>query len=125
MTMRIAIVGSRQGAYGRQNEIEEFVASLEPGSVVVTGGAEGADTIGAAAARKRGLFVELHLADWTLGKAAGPMRNRELVKDCDKLVAFWDGKSRGTWNAISEAYRQGKPCEIRRPGNVAVQASLF
>lgn len=48
-------------------------------------------------------------ADWEKhGRAAGPIRNAEIVAACDKLIAFWDGKSRGTQDAIKKARAAGK-----------------
>lgn len=31
------------------------------------------------------------------------MRNHEMVEFCDYLIAFWDGKSKGTLDAITYA----------------------
>jgi len=57
--------------------------------------------------------------DWaTFGKAAGYIRNRQIVADADRVVAFWDGHSRGTKSTIGIANRQGKPVEVYRPGEV-------
>lgn len=48
-------------------------------------------------------------ADWNKhGKAAGPIRNKEMVSESDGLIAFWDGKSRGTKNAIDCAVADEK-----------------
>lgn len=61
------------------------------------------------------LPVKRHLAYWSkLGPAAGPERNGRVVADCDRLVAFWDGLSRGTDNAIKQAEAAGKPVDVRR-----------
>ena len=46
------------------------------------------------------------------GKAAGVLRNEEMVKDYDAVIAFWDGKSKGTLSTIRYAERVGKECEI-------------
>lgn len=47
-------------------------------------------------------------ADWEKhGKSAGPIRNREMAKVADALIAIWDGKSRGTRNMIETAERMG------------------
>ncbi|WP_407430572.1 SLOG family protein [Arcticibacter sp.] len=43
-------------------------------------------------------------ADWkTHGKSAGPKRNKQMAEYADGLIAFWDGKSRGTKNMIDLA----------------------
>jgi hypothetical protein len=49
-------------------------------------------------------------ANWSLGKRAGPMRNRLMAKEVGKrgrLIAFWDGASPGTKNMIEEAEEVG------------------
>lgn len=121
--MRVAIVGSRE--YSDINAIVEYINSLPEDTIVVTGGARGVDQIAEAAARKRGLKVAIHLADWdTFGKAAGQIRNQKVVDDCDKLVAFWDGTSPGTKGAISLASKAGKLDKVFRDKNPN-QGSLF
>ena len=43
-------------------------------------------------------------ADWDkYGKAAGYKRNEEMARNADALIAFWDGKSRGTKHMIDLA----------------------
>jgi hypothetical protein len=52
-------------------------------------------------------------ADWdTHGKAAGFMRNQLIVDNCDKVTAFWDGKSKGTLDTITRAVKAGKTVVI-------------
>ncbi|WP_197026348.1 hypothetical protein [Polaribacter sp. Hel_I_88] len=47
-------------------------------------------------------------AEWNkFGKAAGPVRNKEMAIYADALIAFWDGKSRGTKNMIQLAKQNG------------------
>lgn len=46
--------------------------------------------------------------DWDRdGKKAGPLRNKEMAEYGDRLVAIWDGKSRGTRNMINKALDHG------------------
>lgn len=40
------------------------------------------------------------------GKMAGPIRNLEMAKYADGLIAFWDGKSRGTRDMITKAKKE-------------------
>ena len=78
------------------------------GDVIVSGHASGADALGEEYAKAHGLDIDLHPANWReYGRAAGPIRNREMAEVADKLIAFWDGKSRGTKNMISEAKEKG------------------
>ena len=76
--------------------------------IIVSGHAHGADTLGERFAKEQGLTVELHPAKWrALGKAAGMIRNTEMVRASNALIAFWDGKSRGTVHMINLAKRRG------------------
>lgn len=52
-------------------------------------------------------------ADWDLhGKAAGPIRNKQMAQYADELLALWDGKSQGTKNMIDEMLKAGKSVHI-------------
>lgn len=85
-----------------------------PGTTeVVSGGAQGVDYIGEGLAEKSGVPVKRFPADWKKhGRAAGPIRNREMAQYADRLIAVWDGKSSGTKNMIEEMQKLGKPIYI-------------
>lgn len=78
--------------------------SLKKGIVIISGGAKGADTLGERYARDRGYEVRRYPADWgEYGKAAGHVRNTRMARQADALIAFWDGRSKGTGDMISQA----------------------
>lgn len=53
------------------------------------------------------------LPDYRLhGRRAPLVRNSEIAGRCDKMIAFWDGESRGTLHAMNQAKRMGKPVWI-------------
>lgn len=109
--LRIAIVGSR--SFASPDVVRRYVASLPAGAVVVSGGARGVDSIAEEAARARGLAVQVFPADWDgLGPKAGPIRNAKIVKHADRLVAFWNGRSRGTLSGVLLAQRASLPIEL-------------
>lgn len=102
--MNIAIVGSRD--FPKLDLVTEFVNMLPSDSVIVSGGARGVDRTAETAARARGLQCIIHKPDWDRdGRRAGLARNGLIVRDCEDgaLVAFWDGKSRGTQDSIRKA----------------------
>ena len=73
---------------------------------VVSGGASGADAGGESWARKRGIPVKRFPADWnTHGRAAGPIRNRQMAEYAGGVVLFPGG--RGTNSMRGEAERRG------------------
>ena len=81
--------------------------------VIISGGARGADTLGEQYATEKGFTVDKHPADWNKnGKAAGYIRNKEMVDIADAVIAFWDGKSKGTSHTINLAESKGIPCKV-------------
>ena len=81
---------------------------------IISGTARGADTLGEQFAKEFGLEVKRFIPDWDrLGKRAGYIRNAEMAKYATKddndgmLIAFWDGKSKGTKHMIDLANRYG------------------
>lgn len=101
--MKTIIAGSRDC----DSTMEVLIAMSDAGiniTEVVSGGCRGVDEIGERLARTRGIPTKVFPADWKAhGKAAGPIRNREMAQYADALIALWDGKSRGTKNMIDEA----------------------
>lgn len=101
--MRTIIAGSRGIVLF---EILELAIKKAPFEVttVISGGADGVDKMGENYAKKHKLPVEVFLPDWAKhGKAAGPIRNRQMADNAEALLALWDGVSRGTKNMIEEA----------------------
>jgi len=83
--------------------------------VIISGEARGADTLGEKYAHERGYAIEKYPADWKRdGKAAGPIRNAQMAKVADALIAFWDGNSRGTQNMIDLARLKPLPFRVVR-----------
>lgn len=108
---RIAIIGSRH--YPRPAPVAAYISRLPADTVVVSGGAPGVDSMAEEAAASRGLETLVFNADWRqLGRRAGPIRNARIVAHADRVVAFWDGASRGTLNTVVLALRAGLPVEI-------------
>jgi hypothetical protein len=101
--MKIAVVGSRDfNNYElMKTELDKIRQEI---TKVVSGGARGADTLAERYANENNIPLEVFEADWkNLGKRAGFTRNNTIVVNCDMVVAFWDGKSRGTKHTIDLA----------------------
>lgn len=116
----VAVVGSR--SYLDMDAVCIYVRSLPPGTLVVSGGADGVDKRAVATASACGLEVmEYTVAEEqrldpkaTFGQCAY-RRNCKIVGVSGKLAAFWDGDSRGTRMAIDIATRKAVPVEIIYP----------
>ncbi len=108
--MRIAIVGGRDF---QDYDLLKTSIDWVPGDVIVSGGAKGADSLGARFAKENGLELVEYLPDWTkFGKRAGFLRNELIIKDSDVVYAFWDGKSKGTESSINLAKKYKKILNI-------------
>lgn len=88
---------------------------------IVSGTARGADQLGEQFAKIAGHEVSRFPADWNgLGKRAGYVRNAEMAKyamadeNYGVLIAFWDGKSKGTKHMIDLAEKNGLEVHIVR-----------
>lgn len=90
------------------DEYFHFKDIIDAEIVIVSGRARGADTLGERYARENGYKIDYHPADWDkYGKRAGYIRNTEMAKCADGLVAFWDGESKGTKMMIDIARQHG------------------
>ena len=112
--MKLIIAGSRT-LNPKFGFIEGAVNMLIPGSYlsvkeVVCGMAPGVDDCGLKWALLHGKSLIEFPADWEAhGKAAGPIRNKEMAQYGDALLLIWDGKSRGSANMKLEMEKLGKP----------------
>lgn len=110
--MRIAIIGSRgfNNYTLLQSTLEKYKDKI---TVVVSGGARGADTLGEQWAKENDKDTDIYLPDWDKhGKGAGFIRNTKIVKNSDGVIAFWDGKSRGTQHSFELCEKFNKPIKI-------------
>ena len=114
---RVIIAGSRdfEDYQLLKSKADKYLSNVKDDVTVVCGLARGADTLGEKYARERKYEVAYYPADWTnLGKAAGYVRNEQMAKNADALIAFWDGKSVGTAHMITLAHKYKLPVRIVR-----------
>lgn len=82
-------------------------------SEIISGGANGVDSLAELYAIRNKINFRLFRADWKKhGKKAGPIRNTHMSYYGDFLVAFWDQKSRGTRHMIQCMKQLDKPVVI-------------
>jgi hypothetical protein len=114
--MRIIIAGSRSfNNYPFLHGKCSFFIGEHTNITIVSGTARGADQMGERFAKLRGYAVKQFPAYWDMhGKRAGYVRNEEMAKFSDALIAFWDGKSRGTRHMIDLAKKHGLRVRIVR-----------
>ena len=116
---RVVVSGCRD--FNDYNTAKKFIDACisnirkENEIVFVSGGCRGADMLGERYAKENGMAIERYPADWdTYGKAAGPMRNRQMAEVADYVIYFWDGHSRGTKTMIEYANEFQKPVRIKK-----------
>lgn len=108
--MRIGVTGSRNMTnYALvEKTLRVFnISTLSP--VLIEGGAQGADRLARAVAQSLGWGIQTYEAKWgTNGRAAGPIRNQEMVDSyLHVLIAFSGGK--GTADMVARATKAGVP----------------
>lgn len=112
--MKVIVAGGRDF-----EDYERVVVVLEKlltrQDTILSGTAAGADRLGERFARSHALTLEEYPADWNAHKkAAGVIRNQQMAQAADCLIAFWDGKSKGTKHMIEAATRSNLEVHIYR-----------
>ena len=106
--MKVAVIGSRNltvpnlGGYLPAETTE-----------LVSGGAKGVDTSAKEYAETHGIKLVEFLPDYSrFGRGAPLKRNLQIIEYADLVLAFWDGKSRGTKYVIDNCKKLEKPVQI-------------
>lgn len=111
--MKVAIVGSR--TFKNLDGIRKFIELLDRGTIIISGGAVGVDRCAEKKAKELGMRTLIFPANWDrYGKRAGFLRNQEIVKNSDYVIAFWDGTSKGTQHSINLAKEMNKKLIVIR-----------
>ena len=110
--MKVAIIGSR--TFNDFDRLTEEMKKIKfKVSTVISGGADGTDSLAEKWAKTNKIATEIYLPDWAkFGKRAGFIRNRDIINNSDACIAFWDGKSKGTQNSIELAKRKNIPITL-------------
>lgn len=116
--MRVLVCGGRM--FDKPKVIGRTLAAIHvqtPITLVITGGANGADRLGGDWAENNRIPLCVFPANWRFeGKAAGPKRNGRMLQFAkpDLVVAFEGGP--GTDNMVAQAEAAGVP--VIRPQNI-------
>lgn len=114
--MKLAVIGSRDFTnYAEMRDALDKIAQHIDIDLIISGRARGADLLAERYAKERNIQTLIFPADWEKhGRKAGIVRNYDIIRNCDMVVAFWDGKSKGTAHSISVAREQKKKVLIYR-----------
>lgn len=109
--MKVAVIASRGlcinnlGKYLPQGTTE-----------IVSGGAKGVDTSAKTYALSHDIKLTEFLPEYNkYGKGAPLKRNITVIEYSDVVIAFWDGKSRGTKYVIDNCKKRNIPIRIFTP----------
>jgi hypothetical protein len=80
---------------------------------IISGRAKGADRLGETYGEEHSIPIERYPADWEKnGKSAGYLRNLQMLDNATHVIAFWDGKSKGTLHLLREAKKRNMPIKL-------------
>lgn len=112
--MKVAVIGSRNIT---ELDLKDYLPFDT--TEIVSGGAKGIDSIASVYAHGHGIELTLFLPEYKrFGKAAPLRRNLQIIEYADIVLAFWDGKSRGTKYVIDNCKKAGKECRIYMVENI-------
>ncbi len=109
--MRVAVIGSRDLSV---EHLENYLP--KDTTEIVSGGARGVDTSARDYALRHGLKLTEYLPEYDrYGRVAPLKRNITIIENADLVLAFWDGKSRGTKYMIDNCKKRNIPVKIYIP----------
>lgn len=97
--MKLGIIGSRTLNQKNVKEIISQVVTKSKNKIdeIVTGGANGVDSIAELFAKQNHIKRSVFLPQYeTYGKRAPLIRNNVILENSDAILAIWDGESKGT-----------------------------
>lgn len=108
--MKLAIVGSRNLTdYRKLTDAVWKNFKLKELELIISGGAQGADTLAEEFAERLEIPFKKFPADWKkYGKPAGYIRNEQIVAEADVVLAFPGRISKGTRHTIKIAQNANK-----------------
>ena len=106
--MKVAVIGSRGLTV---NDLGKYLP--EDTTEIVSGGAKGIDTCARNYALSHDLKLTEILPEYSrYGRGAPLKRNLQIIEYADVVIAFWDGKSKGTKYVIDNCKKQGVQVDV-------------
>lgn len=107
--MKVAVIGSRGLTI---DNLEKYLPRET--TEIISGGAKGIDTCAREDAVSHGIKLTELLPEYEKSRKNAPLkRNITIIEAADVVLAFWDGKSRGTKFVIEKCREVGKTVRIK------------
>lgn len=104
--MKVAVIGSR--SFNDYKKLKSVLSEFDI-SLIVSGGAKGADKLAEKYAKENNIPTSIHLPNYDeFGKFAPLVRNNNIIEEAESVIAFWDGVSLGTKYTIDIAIKADK-----------------
>ena len=115
--MKTIIAGGRHHKFSQadRDALDAFHRNHQV-TEVVSGGASGADAEGETWAKAHGIPIKRFPADWnTHGRAAGPIRNKQMAEYADAVVLFPGGRGTASMKSLAHTYGLNPIREVHNP----------
>lgn len=110
--MKVGVIGSR--GFDDYDLLAKMLSRIDI-TLLVSGGADGADYLGELYADKNKIPKKIFHPDWKqFGKQAGFIRNTDIINESEMIIAFWDKKSKGTKDSIDKVNEYNKKNNIKK-----------
>ena len=113
--MKLAVIGSRNFTDKEVlfDYLQKFIENNNV-ELIISGGAKGADRMAEQFAKEHGIETQIFKLEYAkYGRGAPFILNEKIIATCDTVIAFWDGESRGTKNALNTAEKLKKKIIIQ------------
>ena len=125
--MNIVIVGSR--SFSNYSFMKKCILNIIDVNIIdyiISGGAKGADSLAEVFAKDYNIRTMIFKPNWKkYGRAAGVIRNTDIINNADIVIAFPIGDSKGTYNSINKAKKADKKVYIFEERNKTVDTFLL
>jgi len=128
--MKIAVIGSRN--FKDYDLLKSILDQEEDITEIISGGADGADSMAAKYAKENNINLVEFKADWNdlshpdaiikkhadgreYDAMAGIRRNTIIIEACDKVIAFHQDASKGTEDSLMKAKKFNKKIKVIKP----------
>ncbi len=109
--MNLAVIGSKK--FSNYDLLKSILNKEKDVEKIISGGAKGADSLAKKYAVEKDIdFLEFPPDFKKKEEKAKHLRDRLIVQNCDKVIAFYDEKCEGTKYTMDYARQMQKPVKV-------------